>query len=203
MLRPRINACLCPRQERSLWRCRSAWLMKALPRTGWEQLLVVAGGKLVAGAQWRWDGASYLLHTAEARPPGQELPLNMRRKGRKMRDMGKRENIKDFSCQPPHIYIWSQVSTQKSISNQNGKIAPNIFALQNLTPQWWVAVRAVGAPESLELSAKKRSAGNFHNLWVSRFHVQKMTLNDHTEAAMCYGPRQDWDKNAWSFILEF
>ena len=63
-------------------------------------------------------------------------------------------------------------------------------ALPNLTPQWWVGVREVGAPESVELSVKKRPAGNFHNLWASRFRVQKMTLNDHTEAAMCYGPRQ-------------
>ena len=77
-----------------------------------HRLRAATSGKLVAGAQWRWDGASYLLHTAEARPPGQELPLNMRRKGRKMRDMGKRENIKDFSCQPPHIYMKSGVNPE-------------------------------------------------------------------------------------------
>ena len=45
MLRRRINACLCPRQERSLWRCRRSWLMKALPhrlRAGLTVLVLVA-----------------------------------------------------------------------------------------------------------------------------------------------------------------
>ena len=94
-----------------------------------HRLRAATSGKLVAGAQWRWDGASYLLHTAEARPPGQELPLNMRRKGRKMRDMGKRENIKDFSCQPQNSYE----ALEPINLFQTYEIAPNIFSLQNLT----------------------------------------------------------------------
>ena len=67
---------------------------------------------------------------------------------------------------------------------------------------WWVAVREVGAPEKVgALSVKKRPAGNFDNLWVSRFHVQKMTLNDHTEPAMCYSPRRRLRQECMKFFL--
>ena len=45
----------------------------------WLVLVVVQAGGI---AQWRWEN-SYLLHTAEARPPGQKLPLNMNKKREK------------------------------------------------------------------------------------------------------------------------
>ena len=68
----------------------------------------------------------------------------------------------------------------------------NDTLLQNLTPKSddLLSEKLWGPCSSEKLSMKKRLAGNFHNLWVSTFHVQKMTLNDHTKAAMCYGPRQ-------------
>ena len=68
----------------------------------------------------------------------------------------------------------------------------NDTLLQNLTPKSddLLSEKLWSSCSSEKLSMKKRLAGNFHNLWVSTFHVQKMTLNDHTKAAMCYGPRQ-------------
>ena len=68
----------------------------------------------------------------------------------------------------------------------------NDTLLQNLTPKSddLLSEKLWSPCSSEKLSMKKRLAGNFHNLWVSTFHVQKMTLNDHTKAAMCYGPRQ-------------
>ena len=68
----------------------------------------------------------------------------------------------------------------------------NDTLLQNSTPKSddLLSEKLWGPCSSEKLSMKKRLAGNFHNLWVSTFHVQKMTLNDHTKAAMCYGPRQ-------------
>ena len=106
MLRPRINACLCPRQERSLWRCRSAWLMKALPRTGWEQLLVVAGGKLVAGAQWRWDGASYLLapHRRSSTPRSGVATEHEKKREKNERHGEKRKHKRFLLPTTRHIY---------------------------------------------------------------------------------------------------
>ena len=114
MLRPRINACLCPRQERSLWRCRSAWLMKALPRTGWEQLLVVAGGKLVAGAQWRWDGASYLLapHRRSSTPRSGVATEHEKKREKNERHGEKRKHKRFLLPTATHIYMKSGVNPE-------------------------------------------------------------------------------------------